>query len=388
VDFKQLVNGKIGETVIIPAVADVGGGFSLPRLETPPLPIIFAPTTPDVGDGAPARVLIHDNISAGLLYTNTFNTPSPNWYQVNAGLTQTQYLSINKVVVCPNGAIYVGNTDTGLDTFLARAPYIGGVFVIIEDYTSITTKFGSTDNPKVPLWNCNELVGENVAYAITIGGAGIKTYVGAGTTFVAGFAGAFAEGIGFASISYAQTGQWMISNNGRVRLFPPDMSAVLGSVIVLGTGVDAIGLDRHIRVGSTGKTIHWDWATNGLVLGEDNCTTFVTNVATGQLSGSVYTREDQLMCDQTGSVLMSMGATTPKKSTDGGYSWSIIANLTVLVQTWFDNVITDSAKWVSVSDGGYVYYTSTAFNTYPDDKRGNLPLLSPLAQLDIVKILP
>jgi hypothetical protein len=83
-----------------------------------------------------------------------------------------------------------------------------------------------------------------------------------------------------------------------------------------------------------------------------------------------------------------MGATTPKKSTDGGYSWVVVANLPVLVDTWFDNVLIDSAKWVAVSEGGYVYYTDTAYNTYPIDKRGNLPLLSPLAQLDIVKILP
>ena len=387
IDFKQIVNGNAGETVIIPPVEDVGGGFSLPRLETPPLPIIFAPTTPDTGDGSPARVLIHDNQVGGLLYTQTFNTSAPQWYSANGGLTSTQYLNINRVVICPNGAIYVGNTRAGANTFLARADSIGGIFTIIEDYTTITTKFSSTDNPRVPTWNCNRLVGEQVAYVITVGGASIKAYVGAGATFTPGYDGAFAEGIGYASISYGLPGVWLITNNGNARVFPPTMLAQIGAIISLGTGVDAVGLDRHQRVLSTGKTIHWNWATDGFLLAENNCTTFVTNVAAGQVEGSSYTREDAFMCDQTGSVIYGMGATTPKKSTDGGYSWAIVANLPVLVDTWFDNVATDSAKWVAVSEGGYVYYTATSFNTAPIDKRGNLPLLSPLAQLDIVKIL-
>lgn len=45
IDFKQLINGVIGdaETVTIPTPTDVGGGFSVPGLQIPPIPSLTVP---------------------------------------------------------------------------------------------------------------------------------------------------------------------------------------------------------------------------------------------------------------------------------------------------------------------------------------------------------
>lgn len=377
IDFKQIVNGKAGETVIIPAVSEVGGGFSVPRLETPPLPVIFAGTTPDVGDGSPARVLIHDT-TAGLLYTQTFNTASPGWYQVNGGLTLTQYRAINRVVICPNGAIYAGNTRKGVDTFLARAPFIGGVFTIIEDATSIAAKFGSSTDTRVAAFNCNPLSAESVAYVITVGGSGGKGFIGAGSTFAAGFSSAFST-IGEASISFG-LGKWLLTY-GYFRTVSADMVTLAPEI----TPTTSNTL-RHIRVVSTENTLHWN--ANDFTIGEDNCATLIEQIGTSSgIPSNLYLEEDSVACDYTGSVVMAQGANNGLKSTDGAYSWSPIGNLISTQRYWFGNVPTDSAKWVAVSQGGYIFYTENMWNTYPIDKRGNLHTINPLPHLDVVKVL-
>ena len=386
VEYKQLVTGDIGETVTIPSINDIGGGFSVPRLETPPLPIIFPPTSSDVGDGAPPRVLIHDPV-AGLLMTNTFNTPNPQWFQINGGLTTAQYQLINKVVVCPNGALYVGYSfgpsSVSTDEFLARAPYAGAPFTIIEDYASITAKYGSTDNIGIASWNCNRGVGESVLYALSQAGENIRTYLGSGLTFVPKATFVLGTNNG-ADISYG-AGQWLYTASGIGVKLGPTAASVVGSAIPIGPVTDT----RHFRIGLGGNTIHWADSSLGtgvaLSLGINNLSSIINNVG-NDIDGSVYQRIDRLFGDTTGLYLCTRNNTpNPYKSSDGGYSWSVIGNLPVLT-SWFFTCPGDAARWIAVSS--YIYYTDTFWNTPPTDKRGNLLTIVPLPVLDVVKVLP
>jgi hypothetical protein len=385
IDLKQIVTGDVGQTVTIPSINDIGGGFEVPALELPPLPNFYPPTSADIGDGAPARVLIHDT-TYGLLMTNTFNTSSPMWYQINGGLTQTQYQAIDKVVVCPNGAVYVGyvNTASGVDTFLARAPYAGGTFVILEDYTSIQAKYGSTDNIRVAAFNCNRNVGESVLYCLTQGGTNIKTYFGSGVTFIAKATFSLSTDNG-ADVSYG-VNFWMMTGGGNAKILTSDGASVSRSETV---GV-AFQCSRHARIGLTTNTIHWsDTVLSGggtaIALGFNNLTTKANQIS-NELD-NLYLYEDKLVCDVTGMYLLARNTSfNATKSSDGGYSWIQVSNLPVLVN-WYYACPGDAGRWIAVG-GGYVYYTNSFWNSTPTDKRGNLLTLIPLPILNAVKILP
>jgi hypothetical protein len=379
---KLNTNGDIPDTdeisMEIPSIP------SLPAL--PDLPILLPGLPGEPTLSGPKKVLVHDT-TKGLLYSANFNTAAPTWVQVNAGLTMAQYQAINRVVVCPNGALYVGNTRDNLDAFLAYAPYVGGTFIIIEDNASMCTKFSIAvgSGTRVPAFNCNPLSSQ-VAYIITAGGAGFKAFVGAGVTFAAGYAFNVPEGIGNASISYGM-GQWLVTDNGIARTFPPNMGAVTDT-ITLATGGAAIGLERHMRVLTTGKTIHYN--NSDFLIGTDNCDSFVTNVAAGSgIPSNLFLVEDALVCDPTGLIIMAQGTTQGVKSTDGASSWSNISNLPSAVRHWFAYAggAGVASRWVAVSDGGYIYYTEDAWGTAPADKRGNVLQIVPVAHFDVVKVL-
>lgn len=384
VDFKQIVNGDVGQTVTIPSIDDIGGGFEVPAFELPPLPNFYPPTSSNSGDGAPARVLIHD-VTYGLLMTNTFNTASPIWFQINGGLTQVQFQIINKVVVCPNGALYVGYAQgpgtSSADAFLARAPFAGGAFAILENFASIQAKYSSTDNIGITSWNCNRLVGESVLYALTQGGENVRTYLGSGVTFVPKVTFTLNTNSG-SDISYG-SGNW---------LFTAISGRVLGPVAASVVSSPVIGnlTTRHLRIGGGvgGNTIHWDDASlstgQAIALGFNNLASVINNVGFGLDANRLYI--DRLASDLTGLYLMTRDIVpNPIRSSDGGYSWSTVGNLPVLAN-WYFACPGDAGRWIAVSS--YVYYTDSFWNSAPVDKRGNLLTIAPLPNLDVVKILP
>lgn len=378
--FEQInTNGDIPDTdeisMEIPPIP------SLPSL--PDLPILLPGLPGDPTASGPKKVLVHDT-SAGLLYCPSFNVSAPAWVKTNAGLTLAQYQSINRVVICPNGALYVGNTRDNTDTFLARAPYIGGTFTIIEDYASIAAKFsvGLGGSLRVSTFNCNPLVGESLGYIITAGGAGVKAYLGSGSTFAAGFSGNFAEGIGYSALSYGQAA-WLLTSV-YFRVFVSDMSS-FAAPIVPTTGVNT---NRHVRVLTTGKTIHW--VAGDFTLGEDNCATLIEAIGTGSgIPSNLNIVEDAVVCDPSGLIVMAQGTTQGVFSSDGAYSWSNISNLPSAVRHWFAYAggAGADARWVAVSDGGYIYYTEDNWVSAPADKRGNLLQIVAVAHLDVVKII-
>lgn len=380
VDYRELVNGDTGTTVTIPPVADVGGGYTSSGygLNLPPLPNIFAPTVPSTGDGAPARVLVHDP-TAGLVLTQTFNTPTPVWYQVNSGLTVAQYQGINEIVVCPNGAIYVARARVadGL-AFIARADFAGGTFTVLQDQTSINGLLGVGGNAGyVGTIGCNPFVGESVVYALTDANTdNTKAYIGSDGTYTEGANFNLAPtSISFWNDTWLLTGT--ISSGG-----PKAYFRVLTGNIATATSSGFVGSfytdSSHIRNATTGKSLHWVNGNSTITIGENNCSTLTDDIGAdviGNITG-----------DPTLTYLMGwVGAGNSRrgKSSDGGYSWSLISTLPVLVN--FIYCCVDASRWIAAAS--YIWYTSDFGISFWKDKQGNLNQINPLFQLDIVKVV-
>lgn len=380
VDVKELVNGDPGTTVIIPDVSDIGGGYTSSGYDTlnlPPLPNIFSPTTPSTGDGAPAKVIVHDP-TAGLCFTQTFNTPSPVWYQVNAGLTVAQYQSINRIVVCPNGATYVGHIggNTGQDFFIARASYPGSTFVIVEDQASINAKMGTTGLlGYVITFNCRSDVAESVVYTLGRNASDSFAYIGANTTWSAGLGVPNSGQAG--SVSYG-LGQWLFTSNGGYWVMDANVTSILRS-----GSMDVYVNQFHLRAGVSGKTVHFTGVADTIAIGTDNDTSVAFNV--GSQIGSM--NENVLAGDVTMTYLMGWGGPAGGrrwKSSDGGYSWSVNSNLPVLVAFFYCCV--DAARWIAA--GSYIWYTNDFGISFWKDKQGNLNQINSLFSLDVVEVVP
>lgn len=350
----------------------------LPDLNYPPLPP-FSPSLPGTGNTTPLdpkSVMVHDT-TAGLLRCDNFNAASntQEWYQINGGLTVTQYQTINERVLCPNGALYVASIGRGADSFIARAPYAGAAFVVLDDYASISAKYsGSTDNIGVAAVACNPLVAESVVYALTQAGTNVKTYIGSGVTFAAAAAFGLSTN-NSCSLSYG-LGYWMITGNGHRLLLTPNAATVFNDTAVL-----PFTDNLHVRAGTSGITYHWAPAGD-FYRATDNMAT---------VSGILQTVfRGVCALDYTGSQLISFTlGSTAKKSSDSGTSFSSISLLPVS-QVWAGDYVggtSTTSCWIMVSDGGYIYYTDSFFAGTPIDKRGNLATITPFPHLDLVKVL-
>lgn len=393
-DMKSLVNGDPASTVIIPPVADVGGGYTSYAgydLKLPPFPGygFFPPTLP--GDGAPARVLAHDNVLAGLVYTQTFQNDQPSWYSINGGLTSSQYLKINRVVICPNGAVYVarlGTCDGGtLQPFIARAPYIGGTFTIIQNVASIRAFYGAgADNGcAVHGIGYNPALPECVGYVI-----GLEDGITDQADAFYGVSNSFTQKAhitnvtGFGSMSFGLN-QWMFTSEawsfgpvGNYRLFTFDLGTQVTSAnpwFYLKT--------VHKRVGNSGTTVHFGDDTNKtLHIGTNN---YASSVEVGSLVNN--SDENQLDFDPTGKWMMSPWFPTNKgKSSDGGTTWADMPMLPLSNKYCFGYAggTAENSKWVA--GAAYVQYSPDFGNSWKT-KQGNLYQLSPLYYLDIIRAL-
>lgn len=360
---------------------------SLPSL--PDLPVLLPGTlempsaeSPTLG---PRRLLIHDAgaTSKGLLYSVTSpGDTARKWITVNAGLTSTQYEDINRVVVCPNGAVYVGFVGSNSAfTFLARAPYVGGTFTIIEDATSLIAKFGGiAADQQVCAFACNPLQPEKVLYIVGYGSS--KAYYGAGASFVEGAGIGGIENGG--SLSYG-AGAWLFTyrawSGGPIGKWGT-LSAD-GSVWTGDTDVWHYRWVWHVRVGTTGTTYHcMDESGYTLRKGTDNLAseTFVGTLVNAE-------GDNAIALDTSGNYMMTIRDSTKGKSSDGGATFTDISALPYVGGLWrfaYSGGVGAASRWVAGSS--YLYY-SEDFGVSWVDIQGNLPLLSSLYQVDIIKVL-
>lgn len=400
VDYKELVNGNPGTTVIIPPVEEIGEGWSISAFNLPPLPTTFSTVPTDSGDDAPRCVLIHDP-TAGWMLTKTFNAVSPAtpvWYQINAGLTATQYQTSSKVVICPNGAAYLYTRSTigAYDYFIARAPFLGGFWSIVMTEADLLalngggSAVGITDlvpDPNFP---------EQLCLVFNVDGAAAKMYLGKESTWTykqtAVDWGSGSEG----SLTIAGTpATWVLTGNSAAAL-PLSASwqiydELLTTKISSGRfSGNIIGVDggRRFHLRNKDRIVAYpNGGDDSFSISEDLLTTIFDAAGVGYATSALNSRNmGRIALSNNGLYLCATFlSSTPARSFDGGYSWSHIANLPTLVTWHFDNDPTSPSKWIAGSS--YMYYTADIWNSVPVDKQGNLPQINPLYVLDFVKVI-
>ncbi len=396
VTFKQLVNGIPGRTVAIPPVEDIGEGWSIPKWNIPPFPTDFSSVPTDSGDDAPKVVVVHDP-TAGWIMTNTFNTPNPSWYQINAGLTATQYQLSNKIMVCPNGAAYLvarGGGGLGSNSFIARADYLGGLWTVVMDNDALNALwYGSpvAGNSGIVDLTVDPTASERLVLVFNLNGSAAKIFLGSGSTWefkqLVSDWGSASNG----TMSIAGTpGFWVLTGNsasasgaGAWFVYDQALSVELRKGRFGITGFNT-SEQMHVRAGNR-VVAFADQFDQSYTISEDVFVTNMDGVAAG-FAPANGTSFPVLAISPNGNFLCARTASSARvRSFDGGYSWSNIANLPVLVSWVFDCDPTDDSKWIA--GASYMYYTKDFWNSYPVDKQGNLPQINPLYQLNYVKVI-
>ncbi len=329
--------------------------------------------------------ITHDT-TIGLLYTNSLDSDTPEWFIWSGGLDATQLIVIDKLLVCKSGAVYVMTTTAGSTAFLSRANFLGGLFTLVEDHDSIVAKYSTDDNPAIVALGQDSTNAELVAYVLLSGGEAVKVFIGSGGTYATGatFTAASFNG---ADISFG-AGKWMFTQGDATLLNAAATSVTSG--VDLGT----TSMSRHLRLGNTGTTYHWDDTSlisgNALTKSENNGAA-ITNHIGFDLAGNNHLRNDAVVADATGQRFMALGGPgsndTPMKSEDFGVTWEVITSLPASSTVYrFHNFEADPLLWIAVGDT--VQVTKDFGETWLD-KTGNIPdLVGGTPTLNCVKFVP
>ncbi len=346
------------------------------------------PTDPTpAGDIPPIVAAIEAEL--GLVYTTNFNAADPTdveWLVWDTGLTEAQYQAANKLMPCLSGAIYTACFASATTTFLARASVLGGAFTVIEDYDSISEKFGdSTDNIRVCALGQDKTAEEFVAYGISEGGENIILfYTTGGATFTEALASVIVNNNNGADLSFGEL-QWMLTAGGYVFTYDPAMSA---SITAHGRGPSST-MGRHRRVAGTGLTFHWDddgdTSGFGLGKGENNNASFTNNIGNDLDANRLY--EDRVVCDDIAGInfMTRNNSPAPVRSLNGGYTWTVMSSLLPEIGDWyFDCVYGSLVQWIAASQA--VWYTDD-FGVTWEDRTGNLSTLVATPDIKAIKFI-
>lgn len=376
---------------------DIPGSLEVSFPPLPPLPplppieiLIPGTTTTTEPAGDPSRVLVHDSAN-GLLFSEDFETASPTWRAVNAGLgtgSPTLYQQINKFVITPSGEIYVLHRNVsgfGTTPFIAYAPSIGETFEIIEDQTSILAKLGADTH-----WGVNALgvdpISGQVAYVI--GNNSVrKLYIGSGTSFSAGVDLSSFVGIGSAGTLSFGFNNWRLTAGDPSSVTKFYAISADGSTIIRNVSVSSSSL-LHVPVSNSDVIFMHDQSIgallrisqNGAVSGD-----FTTLIGSDVLFHSHL--DNKIAVDPSGMYLMLPWDTGQRgRSSDGGNTIVGIPSLPfggIYAYAYAGGAGVES-KWIV---GGGIIRFSPDFGDTWEEKIGNMNLVSPIPSLTIVKAI-
>lgn len=317
------------------------------------------------------RAIVHDT-NYGPFFTSTLDSITPFWIRWNAGLTEEQYQIINRIKVCPNGAIYVGfcaADDTRI--FLATAPYLGSAFTVVEDYDSIHAKCGSPYTTRFGDFEVNPAEAEQIICAYNVSGIDqMHIYIGSGTTWTGG---AIFTTPWTCKIS-AGLDNWFLTSAGNYVVLSGD-----GTSVITSGSVFSYLVTLHARLGATNETLHY--GDGNLYLGHNYLTSYTTLDSSGVFPGIVGISPDGNL------ILTNRVSAVPLQSSDMGSSFTEVATLPA--ESFAYEFIGGSgtlSQWLAVA-AEHIYYTEDFFGSDPVSKVGNLLDLVASPQLDMVKVL-
>ena len=395
------------ETIPMHAVVgDVPGsdtGFTFPPFpglpDLPDIPVILPGGVGSGSANGPKSMLVHSlNSGVGNMLCNNFDAGEneQEWYSWNTGLSPTQALLINRILVCPNGAIYVTRRGGGFTpstddhVYIFRAAYAGAPFVLVENLTTMRAKLGVSGPAWVGGIACNPLVRESVLYTLW-DGSQLWMFTGSGSTF-AHTGLKIGAGTMDSSISYG-FGKWRIGGGGlttnKLWILSADGTALVNTY-VYPTHLQQ-GQMAHVPISSSDKLyIIGGASADTISLVEDNGAVITHNIGSLYANGAFMPGDEEstFAIDPTGQTIMTNRSTTHKgRSLDYGATLNDITNLPASPYYKFawGGGVGSVSKWVAVSS--YIYYTDDFWNSTPMDKRGNILDLDPVLALDNVKIL-
>jgi hypothetical protein len=364
--LEQMATGTMSESVNIPITPPyVDSGFDYPSLQLPTFPVFNPPS--QSGPATPTRVLLHDT-TAGLIYTENFDAINPQYITVNAGLTATQYQNLTFMGVCPNGAVYVAFLDDAAGSFIARAPFIGGVFTVMslpQDYAMAIA--------------INPLVSEQIGFFTANNGSADATFhVGTATSFNTGVV---VPGSNFwfpASLSFGDN-SWMITSNDQFYKINAAGTSTISS------GVTS-SQPNHIRAGTTAIIYTTDTPDRFIITRDSFATTSIANsgnsISIMNLSVGIWYRN--MSIDPTGQFLMTYGLAGHKaRSSDFGSTWVAIPNLPPGVQWCFAYAGANGTAPRFIAANAVIRFTPDFGNTWVE-KGGNITGINPFPNINYV----
>ena len=314
------------------------------------------PDPPDPPIGAPTDVLIAGYNSqttdkhAGLYYTQNFDDDSPEWFEMNEGLTEAEYTNVQRIKLCPSGliVILVGVTDSFSAVFCANM--LGSVWTKLIDGTEIgghITAIGVNPNTSEEIMVAG---GENSPtrwIKLMKGSRGglteLSPHIDNGRPRYWG------------DISYGM-GSWILTSS-RDNVFEAEhwwKISPTGAVISEGDLPNATNARHHWHIRGGGGIVYtWQNGNKTLDKSIDNGDTFVGLTA----PPSDTTKACALACSPSGANLIAGGAGTSAEysSPDYGESWEVLGNgLPVGFSVW-DNCNTEEGF---IGSGGQnIFYT-------------------------------
>jgi hypothetical protein len=357
------------------------GDRSTPPLPPlPPLPdfpvIIPGGFPPSAYAGGPPKVLLHLT-NAGLAYTENFDTSSPTWISVNAGLTATQAQRINNIHICPNGVVYASYVPSanGNDSFIARAPSIGSTFTLVVDCSDPATNGG---DPNFGLWGVaiNPLSSEQLGFVMGSPSGTINFYLGAAGTYATGVA-LSSPSVSCDNLSYG-LGFWLLTKyDGYTKIAPGGGSATPAASNIV---------PHHIRASTTGITYHQKNGADVFIKGENNMGT-ATEVNSGNTvvvfdGTGIPTQAD---CDPTGQYIMTRVFAGAKGiSSDFGSTFATLPNLPA-GNYWFRWAGNGASRWIAA--GGTVVRLTLDGGSSWLNREGGLASIVAIPNVNMIRVV-
>lgn len=380
VSLLQIATGTAGVSVQIPPTPP-DNGYSYPSLNLPPLPDF--PSSSGVGSTIPSVVLLKE-ATTGVLYTKNFDSTNPQWFTMNNGLTVTQYQNINFLFLCPNGVVYCGRGVSGSTAFLARAPYVGGTWTIIEDTTTLAVKYpgGSTTgiccivgNPSVPE-QVFYLGGTNALKNPYLASGGTTTQGSATITNMLNADGVGAYGVdgwqltGPQQLSGFAPHLWLVSKDGSSVLFDQDSTVVLAN---------------------SGARIFSGWATKttfilAKVNGFYKYTDSLQDTTPYHVSGSFNFMKGFSVDSYAVNGMADWDVGLKGRSSDTGTTWTPLPNLppsSSYLFAYAGNLGGSTSGWIAVGSGAVIRFSPDFGNTWLN-REGNITSIIPVPSVNVL----